>query len=341
MEKVCIIGSGNWGTAISMIIGKNAKAHPKIFAERVDMYVFEEVIPDRGNLSEIINKEHENVKYLPGRKLPENVVANPSLTDSVKDATILVFVQPHQFVPRTLKTIKDFVKPGARAVSLIKGFNIIDGKLILISDMIKDTLGIECSVLMGANIADEVADGKFCETTIGSRIEGDKSLWMSLFNLDDSFKVTVVKDVYGTEICGSLKNIVALGAGFVDGLGYGGNTKAAIIRIGLTEMIRFGKTFFKGVEDSTFLESCGVGDLITTCYGGRNRKCAEHFVKTGEDWDVIETKLLNGQKLQGTLTAIEVHEFLEKEGVLEKFPLFGMIYRIVKKEEPPMNITKF
>merc|ERR1711920_908276 len=119
-------------------------------------------------------------------------------------------------------------------------------------------------------------------------------------------------DIAGVELCGALKNVVALGAGFCDGLGYGGNTKAALIRIGLQEMKAFIRYFYPDVKDATFLESCGVADLITTCYGGRNRKCAEAFAKTGKSWDVIEKELLNGQKLQGTLTAKEVHEVLSR-----------------------------
>merc|ERR1712157_586392 len=135
---------------------------------------------------------------------------------------------------------------------------------------------------------------------------------MGVFNTSD-FKVDAVSDVAGAELCGAMKNVVALGAGFCDGLGYGGNTKAAIIRIGLKEMQRFCEKFYgdRKIKQETFLESCGVADLVTTCFGGRNRKCAEIFAKnvkngTKKEWDTIEAEELNGQKLQGTGTAKDV-----------------------------------
>ena len=153
-----------------------------------------------------------------------------------------------------------------------------------------------------------------------------------------------MQDTVGVELCGALKNIVAIGAGFCDGLGYGGNTKAAIIRIGLKEMVKFCKMFYPtaGISDDTFLESCGVADLVTTCFGGRNRKCAEIFVKEkGEkDWATIETEQLNGQKLQGTGTAVDVMKALVSKKVTADFPLFTMIHAIAFEGKPPAELVK-
>jgi glycerol-3-phosphate dehydrogenase (NAD+) len=123
-------------------------------------------------------------------------------------------------------------------------------------------------------------------------------------------------------------------------ISYGSNTKAAIIRLGLMEMRKFGQTFFGTVEDTTFFESCGVADLITTCSGGRNRKVAEAFAKTGKPIDVLEKQMLNGQKLQGTLTAQEVHQFLSAREMTKDFPLFETVYRIVYENAPLESIVR-
>jgi glycerol-3-phosphate dehydrogenase (NAD+) len=150
---------------------------------------------------------------------------------------------------------------------------------------------------MGANLANEVADEKFCETTIGCKDKKMAPILRDLFQTPN-FRVVVSDDVDAIEICGALKNIVACGAGFVDGLALGDNTKAAVIRLGLMEMIKFVDVFYPGSKLSTFFESCGVADLITTCYGGRNRKCSEAFVTSGKSIAELEKEMLNGQKLQ-------------------------------------------
>ena len=195
---------------------------------------------------------------------------------------------------------------------------------------------------VGANVANEVAKDEFCEATIGCKFAVDEGhLWSLVFDRP-TFKITVVADVPGVELCGALKNVVALGAGFCDGLGYGGNTKAAIIRIGLIEMKKFCKIYFEGVDSMTFFESCGVADLMTTCYGGRNRKCAEAFVTkaSGSTWDEIEAALLNGQKLQGTITAKDVMTCLTHgEDKTADFPVFTTIFKIAFEGHDPKTIV--
>ncbi|KAI2810526.1 hypothetical protein RDWZM_002517 [Blomia tropicalis] len=338
-KRVAIIGSGNWGSAIAKIVGANTAKFPH-FENEVRMYVYEEMV-DGKKLSEIINTEHENVKYLPGHRLPENIVAEPDLLNAARDADILIFVLPHAFVSRICKPLKDVIKPGTIGISLIKGFGELpNGGIELISDVIRHSLGIEMSVLMGANLANEVAEEQFCETTIGSKCHQSGTILKTLFQTDN-FRVTVVPDVYTVEICGALKNIVACAAGFADGLGLGDNTKAALIRIGLKEMIRFCQTFFAdGLQLTTFFESCGVADLITTCYGGRNRRVSEAFVKTGKSIEVLEQEMLNGQKLQGYQTCDEVVKMLNVNGHTDRFPLFVAVDMIYKGQIPPSGIIE-
>lgn len=325
-KKVCIVGSGNWGSAIAKIIGANA-ARLDSFDDRVTMYVYEEMIEGK-KLTEIINETHENVKYLPGHKLPANVVAVPDVVEAAKEADILVFVVPHQFIVRLCSQLLGKIKSNAVGLSLIKGFDRAEGGGIdLISHIITRNLKIPMTVLMGANLAGEVAEEKFCETTIGCK---DRALGPLLRDMlqTPNFRVSVVDDVDAVEICGALKNIVACGAGFVDGLGLGDNTKAAVIRLGLMEMVKFTEIFYPGAKSSTFFESCGVADLITTCYGGRNRKVSEAFVKTGKSIKVLEDEMLNGQKLQGPFTADEVNYMLKNKNMEEKFPLFTSVHKI-------------
>uniref|UniRef100_A0A8C3M1S9 Glycerol-3-phosphate dehydrogenase [NAD(+)] n=1 Tax=Chrysolophus pictus TaxID=9089 RepID=A0A8C3M1S9_CHRPC len=313
-KKVCIVGSGNWGSAIAKIVGSNAA---RLAPSRTrNMWVLEEEVGGR-RLTEIINTEHENVKYLPGHKLPHNV-----------------------FIGKVCDQIKAHVKKGAIGMSLIKGVDEGPDGLRLISDIIHEKLGIEMSVLMGANIASEVAEEKFCETTIGCKNAQYGQILKELMQTPN-FRVTVVQEADTVEICGALKNVVAVGAGFCDGLGFGDNTKAAVIRLGLMEMISFAKIFCKGpVTPSTFLESCGVADLITTCYGGRNRKVAEAFAKTGKSIEQLEKEMLNGQKLQGPQTSAELNHILKTKNMVDKFPLFTAVYQICYEGKPVSDVIK-
>merc|ERR1719217_448106 len=169
-------------------------------------------------------------------------------------ATMVCFCLPHQFLKPMMPTIKANAAPGVKALSAIKGIDFDDKGIVLISDIIRAELGADCSVLMGANVANDMASDAFCETTIGYKDDANGALFKLAYD-DPALKVGTVKDTVGVELCGALKNIVAIGAGFCDGLGYGGNTKAATIRIGLEEMTTFIRHFHPDVKDSTFLES--------------------------------------------------------------------------------------
>jgi glycerol-3-phosphate dehydrogenase (NAD+) len=339
-EKIAMVGSGNFGSALVRILGRSALRHD-VFDNEVKMYVHEEMI-DGKPLTGIINETNENVKYLKGAKFTPNVVASPDITDAVKGATMICFCLPHQFLKPMVPKIVAAAAPGAKCLSAIKGIDFDENGVVLISDILRKELNADVSVLMGANVANEMASDAFCETTIGYTDPANGELFRLAFD-DPAFKVGTVQDTVGVELCGALKNIVAIGAGFVDGLGMGGNTKAALIRIGLKEMIKFCKMFYPtaGIDDDTFLESCGVADLITTCYGGRNRKCAEAFAAANKtkSLDQIEAELLGGQKLQGTLTAKEVNHILKMKGLEHEFPFFTTVYKISYEDTPLEAIT--
>jgi len=370
-EKVALVGSGNWGSAIATKMGVCAAACDT-FDDTVMMWVFEEYVklegdkwtrPARGAkppegktwvdegyrpLTEVINETHENVIYLPGIKLPPNVVATPDIKVAVTGATMMVFVIPHNFLAPVVPKMENAYSKDAVGISLIKGIEFKDAKPVLISDLLKEAMNgtIDMSVLMGANVANEVAKGDFAEATIGCTDLAIGKKWVQLFNTKD-FKVDPVVDVAGAELCGALKNVVALGAGFSDGLGFGGNTKAAIIRIGLKEMQAFCQKFYgdRNIKQATFLESCGLADLVTTCFGGRNRKCADIFAKmvaagTPKTWDVIEAEELNGQKLQGTGTAKDVMTCIKAAGAEKEFPLMVQVYKIAFEGAAPTTIIE-
>nr|AAP44105.1 glycerol 3-P dehydrogenase [Lachancea thermotolerans] len=304
--KVTVIGSGNWGTTISKVVAENAALRPHLFVKRVDMWVFEETV-DGQKLTEIINTKHQNVKYLPNIDLPENLVANPDLVSAVKDADILVFNIPHQFLPRIVSQLQGNIKKDARAISCLKGFDVSKDGVKLLSTYVTEKLGITCGALSGANLAPEVAKENWSETTVAYELpkdfkgEGkdvDHAVLKALFHRP-YFHVNVIDDVAGISVAGALKNVVALGCGFVEGLGWGNNASAAIQRVGLGEIIKFGQMFFPDSRVETYYqESAGVADLITTCSGGRNVRVATHMAKTGKSAEECEKELLNGQSAQ-------------------------------------------
>ena len=381
------------GSAISKIIGENVKANTGLFEEIVKVWVYEEEvnIPKESKhynasspacqgpqkLTYLVNEYHENFKYLPGVTLPSNVVATSSLEESIEGSTILIFVMPHQFIKKTCQALRNRILPYARGVSCIKGLEVSENGIQLISEVIGKELNIYCGALSGANIASEIAEEKYSETTVAydpppldsRQPTPEASPKSSQVNLVEThtepkerstslkalpaeypplnhanikklfhrpyFHVRMVSDVAGVSLGGALKNIVALAAGWVDGLGWGNNAKAAIMRVGILEEVKFGQKFFaKSVHAKTFTEeSCGVADMITSCSGGRNFKCARLSIERGVSVEEVEKTELNGQKLQGTLTANELNAFLNSQNMEDEFPLFTTVHSMITRQE--------
>ncbi|QIW99878.1 hypothetical protein AMS68_005396 [Peltaster fructicola] len=391
-HKIAVVGSGNWGTTICKVVAENVKEHADLFEEEVQMWVFEEdctlpkdskhaashpeMLNKPQKLSKLINELHENVKYLPDIPLPRNIIANPDSADAVKDATILIFNMPHQFFGKICEGLRGKVLPYARGISCIKGVSVsAERGCELFSNTIAEKLGIYCGALSGANIATEIAMGKWSETTVaydappvdnqgpGAKpfeyylTGSDKHITLQpmpseypLITHENLLKlfyrpylhVRVIGDVAGTSLGGALKNVVALAAGFVDGLGWGDNAKAAVMRVGIQEEVKFGEKFFADtfkVETITE-ESCGVADMITSCMGGRNFRCAKMATAEKKPIGEIEKRELNGQKLQGTDTAYEVNAFLKSRGMEKDFPLFTAVYNILEGNNKPEDIPQ-
>lgn len=309
--KICVIGAGNWGTTVATVIAGGT-------GERsVLLWCYEEEIDGR-KLTEIINTDHENPKYLPGTPLPRNIVAT-SDGGALSNCDVAVFALPHQFLKSVCEGLA--LRKGVAAVSLTKGF--VDDDCGLASEFISRRFGTECGVLMGANIAAEVSKGVLTESTLSCTTNCD--VLRSLFECD-YLRIRTSSNVLGTELCGALKNVVAVAYGIACGLGCGENTRAAILRVGIAEM----RTFLehRGASADVLFESCGVPDLIVTCLAGRNRKCGEALT---QDQPVDSV-------LQGPGTARTLHGYLRKRDMAASFRLFTGVYRICFEKDAPASI---
>ncbi|KAK3329841.1 NAD-dependent glycerol-3-phosphate dehydrogenase N-terminus-domain-containing protein [Apodospora peruviana] len=391
-HKVTVIGSGNWGSTIAKVVAQSTSEHPELFETDVQMWVYDEKIPitpgsslyDRYGgatipdgpvmLTEVINTFHENVKYLPGIELPHNVIANPNLVDAVQGATILIFNLPHEFIDKICKQIQGKTLPFARAISCIKGVTVDEHGIELISEYIEENVGIYCGALSGGNIASEIANEQWCDTTIayntppcdlhqdtnGSSSNGngsgvaythknargqpsktklvpvpaeyptlDHDVFQKLFSRP-YFTVNMVSDVVGVSLGGALKNIVAIACGFVEGHGWSNSGKTAVMRRGMQEIIKFANEFFpETVQEATWQESAGWGDMIVSCTAARNWKYSKMAVERGVSVQEIENTELNGQKLQGISTTRDVCSFLHARGLEGNYPLFMAVEGIV------------
>lgn len=256
MAKISVIGAGSWGTALALLLSKNGHEVNvwSIMEEEVNM----------------LTEKREHTEKLPGVKLPESMTFTTDLEQSVKGKNLLVLAVPSPFTRSTSKSMCPFVEEGQLIVNVAKG--VEEATLMTLSEIIEQEIPkAEVAVLSGPSHAEEVGRGLPTTCVAGAKTKKTAEYIQEIF-MNEVFRVYTSPDIIGIELGGALKNVVALAAGIADGLGYGDNTKAALITRGITEIARLGTKM--GGEYKTFAGLTGIGDLIVTCASvhSRNRR---------------------------------------------------------------------
>ena len=255
MAKISILGGGSWGIALAVLLHKNGH----------EITVWSALEPE----IEMLRSTHEH-KMLPGVKLPEDMRFTTDDEEAVKGRDLLVMAVASSYTRQTAKRLSPYVVQGQKIVNVAKG--IEDHTLMTLSEIVEQEIpGADVAVLSGPSHAEEVSRGIPTTIVVGATTRETAEYLQNLF-MNDVFRVYTSSDVLGMELGGALKNVVALAAGIADGLGYGDNTKAALITRGIAEISRLGTAM--GARFETFCGLTGIGDLIVTCASmhSRNRR---------------------------------------------------------------------
>ncbi len=307
---VAVVGAGGFGTCLGFLLARNG----------VEVRQW---CRDPGYAQSIANSR-ENTKYLPGVKIPLNVWITSSLQDAVEGAEVVVAAVPSQAMRETAKAFAPFLDRDAKVLNVAKG--IEHDTYLRMSQVLGEEVGPGHPVasMSGPNFAEEIARGTPSATVIASKSAPALNLLCGLFTTD-WFKAYPRRDVVGVELGGVMKNIVAIAAGLTQGIGFGQNAQAAVITLGLDEMVRFGVAH--GAKKETFTGLSGLGDLILTATSSRSRnhRVGELLGKGLKKEQAIAT--LGGQVVEGVMATKFVHELAAKEKI--PLPLTSEIYRIL------------
>jgi len=314
MANITVIGDGGWGTALAIVLQNNG--HDVTLWGAFKEYT-EEMIRTRNN-----------VKFLPGATLPDALTLTADIAESCKDRDGFVIAVPSKFYADVLGKFAAHIPPEAFVVSVSKGFNREDKGLM--TETAERILPQEhIAALSGPSHAEEVAKGVPAAVTIACEDNACAEFWQQSFN-SDTFRIYTSSDVIGVELGGALKNVLAVAAGIADGIGYGDNTKAALITRGLAEMKRLGKAY--GADIETFSGLSGIGDLIVTCASklSRNRSVGERIGK-GEKIDDILGSM--DMVAEGVWTAQSAYEIALEKNI--ELPITEETYNVIYKGKDP------
>ena len=313
MKPICVLGDGGWGTTISILLQEKGY--------QVSLWS-----QDR-EYAGILNSKRENEKFFPGFKIPLGIKITSDLEEVILDKDFIIIAVPSIYIRSVIKKIDDFDR-NCVFISLTKGIDQDGFKRI--SELIKEELSVSnLAVLSGPAIAYEVASKVPSSVVVASEHESIAQAVQDLF-LTPYFRVYTSKDVIGVELGGALKNIIAIAAGVCDGLGFGANTKAALLSRGLAEMARFGRTM--GAHTETLFGLSGLGDMITTSFSpkSRNRALGEEIGK-GKKLDfVLKSK---NTVAEGIYTAKAVYEFSKNNNI--DMPITEQVYQVLYCNKPP------
>lgn len=319
MKKVSVLGAGSWGTALALVLAKNEN--------NVSLWTIKESQRDE------INNNRTNKFYLPEAQIHKNIECTCNIQESIKDAELIVLAVPSQAIREVCKQIKDSIKDNQIIVNVAKGLERETGLRIseVVSDEIKNA---KFAVLSGPSHAEEVASELPTVITVASKDINTVNIVQNLFS-NEFFRVYTNTDLIGVELGGTLKNIIAFGAGICDGLGYGDNTKAGLITRGLSEIKRFGIAL--GAKPETFSGLSGIGDLIVTCTSkhSRNRK-AGMLIGQGKN---LEETLEEVQMVVEGIVATEIAYKIACKHNIE-MPITEAIYNVLYNNIPANKSIK-
>ena len=255
-KKIAVLGAGSWGSALSLVLATNG--------HDVTLWSIAE------DEIKMLREKHEHVDKLPGVKLPESISYTTDMEEAVSGKEFLILAVPSVFTRSTAKSMAPYVKEGQIVVCVAKG--IEEDTLMTLSEIVEQEIPVaDVAVMCGPSHAEEVGRGLPTTVVAGAHKKATAEAVQDIF-MNEVFRVYTSPDVLGMELGGSLKNVIALAAGMADGLGYGDNTKAALITRGITEMGRLALEM--GAKYETLSGLTGIGDLIVTCESrhSRNRK---------------------------------------------------------------------
>ncbi|TSB46901.1 NAD(P)H-dependent glycerol-3-phosphate dehydrogenase [Alkalicoccobacillus porphyridii] len=323
MSNIAVIGSGSWGTALGMVLADNGHS-VRMWARRAEQI-------------EEINTHKTNKRYLPNILLPENIHGYTEVNEAIKDTDIVVLAVPVKAIrEETKKLLKTATKP-LTIIHVSKG--IEPGTQKRVSEMIEEeavgfTTLKSVVALSGPSHAEEVSLRQPTTVTVSSLDSNAAMLAQDLF-MNQSFRVYTHTDLVGVELGGALKNIIALVCGVTNGLGYGDNTKAAIMTRGLAEMTRIGVKL--GADPLTFSGLSGLGDLIVTCTSVHSRNWrAGQMIGQGLSLDEVLEQM--GMAVEGVRTTQAAYELAKVHQV--EMPITAAIYKVLFNGVKPQEAAE-